>query len=199
MKGKFIALYGINNIGKSTHAKKLVKRLNDEGVKANYVKYPVYNIEPTGSFLNKILRGGKAQEISEQELQMWFTLNRFQYQPTLKRMLDAGEWVVAEDYVGTGLAWGASKGCEIEWLKRMNQDLLTEDLAILMDGQRQTSAREINHIHESNDDLVAKCQQIHRQLRDQYQWPVVEIQDNREDTADLIWAEVAKFRKKILF
>ena len=99
MKGKLITIYGVNNMGKSTHAEKLVKRLQEEGHKVHYVKYPVYDIGPTGPFLNSVLRGG-VQNISEDELQLWFILNRYQYQEELKRLLREGHIVVAEDYVG---------------------------------------------------------------------------------------------------
>ena len=65
--GKLITIYGINNIGKSTHAKLIVERLKQNGYKAFYVKYPVYNMEPTGVFLNEVLRGEGGQKISEDE------------------------------------------------------------------------------------------------------------------------------------
>ena len=97
-----ITLYGINNIGKSTQAKKLVERLESEGKTVKYIKYPVYEIEPTGRFLNDFLRGGgteqAAKAASEEELQMWFTLNRYQFEPTLKKWLADGVIVIAEDY-----------------------------------------------------------------------------------------------------
>ena len=35
-KGRFIAIYGVNNIGKTTHAKLIVERLKKEGHDAVY-------------------------------------------------------------------------------------------------------------------------------------------------------------------
>ena len=81
MKGKFITIYGINNIGKSTHVRLLCAHLRKKGYKAVWLKYPVKNVEPSGAFLEKTIRGGNAQKISEAELQLWFILNRFQFQP----------------------------------------------------------------------------------------------------------------------
>ena len=43
-KGKLIAIYGINNLGKSTQAHLLVQELQDQGYKAQYLKYPIYDI-----------------------------------------------------------------------------------------------------------------------------------------------------------
>ena len=105
----FITLYGINNIGKTTHTVRLVKRLKKAGYDAVRIKYPVYDVHPSGDFLNKVLRSGESQMLSEEELQLWFVLNRTQFQPILKGWLDAGKIVVAEDYTGTGIAWGTTQ------------------------------------------------------------------------------------------
>ena len=50
-KGIFIVLYGVNNLGKTTQAQLLVERLNKAGVQATYLKYPIYDIEPSGVLL----------------------------------------------------------------------------------------------------------------------------------------------------
>jgi len=190
MKGKFITFYGINNIGKSTHAQRLTERLQKEGHDAVFVKFPVYDLEPTGPYLNDFLRKGK-QEIPEEELQMWFTLNRFQFQPQLKKWLTEGKIVVAEDYTGTGLAWGSLKGANLDWLIEINKHLIEEDLGILLEGQRAINAREDGHIHETDDDLVEKCKDVLQDLAAKYGWQKVELCEKKEDTAEKVW-DVAK-------
>lgn len=189
-RGKFITVYGINNIGKSTHTKRLVRKLDKVGVPAVHVKYPVYDIEPSGPFLNEVLRSGNKQQMSEEELQMWFALNRFQYEKELERLLDNGIWVVAEDYTGTGLAWGAAKGADIEWLLELNKPLLKEDFSLMLDGKRTLAARERGHLHESDDNLANRCQKIHRELAERFGWKVVEVQPLQKNTAALVWNTV---------
>ncbi|MBT4384174.1 hypothetical protein HOD30_00320 [Candidatus Peregrinibacteria bacterium] len=185
-----ITLYGINNIGKSTHAKRLVERLKAEGHDAVYVKYPVYDVEPTGTYLNAFLRSGSAQEISEEELQMWFILNRYQFEPKLREWLKFGRIVVAEDYIGTGIAWGTVKGADSEWLESMNKNLIQEDLAILIDGERAMDAVEEGHLHETNLDFMKRSRQVHLELGEKYEWVKVPLQDEKDDTAALIWSVV---------
>lgn len=192
MKGKFITLYGINNIGKSTHAKLLVSRLETEGFKAVYVKYPVYDLEPTGPFLNSVLRGG-AQKISEDELQLWFILNRYQFEPQIREWLLEGYVVVAEDYIATGIAWGTAKGLSKDWLISANKYLLKEDFALMLEGERCLSAREDDHVHEHNDDLVERCVAVHEELADEFGWKRVRLQEKKEDTAELVWKAVKEF------
>lgn len=191
--GKFITLYGINNIGKTTHAKKLVEKLQSAGHKSVYVKYPVYDVEPSGTFIDQVLRGEKGQNISEDELQFWFVLNRYQYQNELKKYLGEGYIVVAEDYIGTGIAWGTAKGLDTEWLETVNSRLIKEDLAIMMEGTRDESAKEEVHVHEQNDELIRKCTAVHSDLADKYGWKRVMLQDKVEDTAKMIWDIVDDF------
>lgn len=191
----FITLYGINNIGKSTQALRLVEHLKAESYDAVYVKYPVYEVEPTGVYLNEFLRNGDAQKISEEELQMWFALNRFQFEPTLKEWLSEGKTVVAEDYTGTGIAWGMVKGAKREWLENLNLPLVKEDLAILLDGDRFVKATEKNHLHETNDDLMKRSRQIHLELGERYGWVKIPVQPTKDEMEKMIW-EVVKSHLK---
>ncbi len=190
MKGKLITIYGINNIGKSTHAKLLVERLKKEGRKVFYVKYPIYDLSPTGPFLNDVLRGG-LQKISEDELQLWFVLNRYQYEPEILRLLDEGYIVVAEDYIGTGIAWGTAKGLDTAWLEEMNKHLIKEDFAILLEGKRDKKSREKKHVHETNDVLIEKCVSVLEILAEKYGWKKIQTQKEIADTAGAVW-EVVK-------
>ena len=133
-KGKFIVLYGINNLGKTTQAKLLVASLNKEGNKAEYLKYPIYDLEPSGPILNNYLRGGNIYNLSRRDVQFIYALNRTQYENELKNKLDRGINIVAEDYTGTGKAWGIGTGVDEKFLNDINAHLLKEDLGMLLDG-----------------------------------------------------------------
>jgi thymidylate kinase len=185
--GKFIAIYGVNNIGKSWHAKHIVERLNHLGKKAVYLKYPVYDIEPSGPFLNKTLRSGGQQTISEEELQVWYALNRFQFQPELRRLLEENDYVVAEDYAGTGICWGYTKGADLDWLENLNSKFIQPDLCILMRGERKVCSVEKNHLHESNEDLLTKAAETLEMLADRYRWERATRAEDYEVTKQRFW------------
>ncbi|PIQ77986.1 hypothetical protein COV82_02145 [Candidatus Peregrinibacteria bacterium CG11_big_fil_rev_8_21_14_0_20_46_8] len=191
MRGKLITIYGINNIGKSYHAKRLVQRLKKAGKKAMYIKYPIYDLAPTGPALNKILRS-HTQTMSEEELQLLFVLNRYHFQPKLESYLARGYTVVAEDYVGTGLAWGIAKGGNPRELHKMNEHLLKEDQAILMTGERSLHAKEAGHIHETQDELVQKCSHVLKKLAKEFRWTVIERAAEKEVTEQKIWRALLK-------
>lgn len=186
-----ITLYGVNNIGKSTHARLLTEKLNKQGLPAVYLKYPIYELEPSGVYLNQLIRSPK-QQVTEEELQTWFLLNRLQYQPVLQKLLAEGKTVVSEDYTWTGIAWGAAKGADPQWLKNINSPLIKEDLAILLHGQRQTVAVENTHIHENDEKILRRCQEYLLLFAAENDWRQVEIQPAVEATATLIWQEVEK-------
>ena len=188
----FITLYGINNIGKTTQAKRLVERLRSEGFDVEYVKYPVYDVEPSGTYINEYLRGDASgrgrDDMTEDELQMWFAINRYQFEPTLKGWLAAGKIVVAEDYRGTGIAWGTVKGADTEWLERINSHLLDEDLVIMLDGERFIRAKEAGHAHEDNDEFMKRSSEVHTYLAAKYKWNVASvIPGDIEGTLDRVW------------
>lgn len=197
MKGKFITLYGINNIGKSTQAQILTERLINAGYDAEFLKYPNYSVEPSGKFLDSVLRSGSnVQKIPEDELQMWFVLNRYQFQPEIGKKLSEGKILIAEDYTGTGIAWGTAKGLDRGWLENLNKNLIKEDLAIMLYGQRHVAAKEPSHIHEQNDALIEKCRLVHEDLAKRYGWRKVEVQEKVTDTADLLFDLVSRFLGK---
>lgn len=192
MKGKLITIYGINNVGKSTQAKLLVERLEKSGQKVKFLKYPIYDLAPTGPFLNSVLRSSEGQKISEDELQLWFILNRYQFEPELKKFLEDGYVVIAEDYVGTGIAWGTAKGLPQEWLEEANKFLLKEDLAIMIDGERDPRVIEKIHLHEQNPELMIKCAGVLKGMAGKFGWKVVERKTTIEETAGKIWEVVEK-------
>jgi thymidylate kinase len=109
-RGKFIVIYGINNLGKTTQAKMLVEKLKLHGLAAEYIKYPIYSITPSGQILNNYLRNNNPSRLSPREIQIIYAFNRHQYEKILLQKLAQGVNIVAEDYTGTGIAWGMAYG-----------------------------------------------------------------------------------------
>ncbi len=190
MAGKLIVLYGINNLGKSTQAKLLVDRLRDAGYSTTYLKYPIYELAPSGPLLNAYLREGNPLQLSPREAQIIYALNRFQYQPELEKQLAAGEWIIAEDYTGTGLAWGWGAGAKLNFLEAINDGLLKPDLALWLDGQRFVSGIEQGHKHENNNQLMDKVRECHQQLAERYGWPRFDANQPIDNLNDQLWRAV---------
>ena len=92
----------------------------------------------------------------------------------LLELLKDGD-VLAEDYFGTGLAWGLTRGVERAYLYDINSDLLTPDISILLDGERFSSGIEMGHRNEAvEQSMWERNREIHRQLAMEFGWEVAE-------------------------
>ncbi len=186
-KGLFIVLYGVNNLGKTTQAKLLVERLQKEGHQAEYMKYAVYDLAPSGPLINNYLRGGNTWDLSAREVQLLHSLNRTQYEPTLLEKLASGITVVAEDYIGTSIAWGTASGAEETFVREVNAHLLQEDLAFLLAGTRFTEATEHGHPNETNEERMQKAVDIHARLGREFNWQLVNANQSIEEVHTSLW------------
>lgn len=181
-RGKFITLLGINNTGKSTQAELLKNRIwkyGDRRLPVS-VKYPFYGLEPFGPMLNDYLRHGNSLNLTPREFQTLQAFHRTQIEPQILQTLEIGMHVIAEDYLGTGIAWGIGSGVDEEYLYKINSKLLIEDLTILLDGDRFLEAKESNHTHESNNVLTEEVRRIHLELAQDSDWKVIDANDSIE-------------------
>ncbi|MEI8343813.1 MAG: hypothetical protein WCF93_02605 [Candidatus Moraniibacteriota bacterium] len=189
-KGKFIAIYGINGIGKTTQVDLLVEYLKGKSKNASRLKYPVYDLEPEGPFIYKYLREPQFRsenELSTHDLQKKYAENRKRYEAVLNKRLSDGEWIVAEDYTGTGISWGLTWGGELAYLEEINQDLLKPDLEILMHGSRFLSAIEKDHRNEMDSERITICKNFHELLADRCGWTKINAKQKIEKVqADII-------------
>jgi deoxyuridine 5'-triphosphate nucleotidohydrolase len=191
-RGKFIVLYGINNLGKTTQAKMLVHKLITRGIRAEYLKYPIYDLVPSGVVLNNYLRGGNYFNLSPREAQIFYAKNRTQYEKKLIKKLEEGINIIAEDYTGTGLAWGIGAGTDELFLKYINSHLLKEDLAFLFDGRRFKEATEHGHKHENDEELINKVRQTHLKLGGELGWIKINANLTVEEIHKQLWQEIKK-------
>ncbi len=169
-KGKLIVFYGTNNLGKSTQAKILVEKLNSLNFPTEYLKYPLYDLAPSGKLLNDYLRNNNPHQLTAREAQIIYTLNRTQYQNEIIKKIENGINIIAEDYTGTGIAWGVGAGIDQDFLEEINNHLIKEDLAILFDGERFKNSIENNHKHEKDEEFSKRVRQIHIELGKKFNW-----------------------------
>lgn len=191
-KGKLIVIYGINNLGKTTQAELLVQKIKEMGHKAEYLKYPLYDFETAGPYINSYLREGNPENFSPREFQILNVLNRTQFEPILKSKLSSGINIVAEDYTGTGIAWGMGAGVEKGLLINLNSDLLKEDVSLLFDGHRFLDGKEKGHTHEEDNDLTKKVRKAHLELADDFGWKKINPNQDIEKVHKDVWSIIEK-------
>lgn len=186
-RGKIIAIYGINGIGKTTQVELLVEYLKSKGKNASRLKYPIYDLEPEGPFIYKYLRDSKFRkkhELSTRELQYKYAQNRKRYENKLQKRLKSGEWIVAEDYIGTGIAWGLTWGGDLEYLEKINKNLFQEDFSVLMHGDRFITAIEKDHRNEMEPERLKICKNFHLLLAQKCNWKIVNANQSVKKVQD---------------
>jgi thymidylate kinase len=80
---------------------------------------------------------------------------------------------VAEDYTGTGLAWGMTWGGDLEYLEKINKKLFREDFSILMHGHRFNTAIEKDHRNEMDVERIRICKNFLLLLAGRYDWKII--------------------------
>ncbi len=173
-RGKFVVIYAANNLGKSKQLDLLEETWRELERPYFRIKYPRYDT-PTGRIINRELRGAPEERVlSEMELQTVYAQDRREYEACLLEMLKDGD-VFAEDYLGTGLAWGLTKGVPRSYLYEINSDLLVPDISILLDGERFSSGIEGGHRFEASaEGTWERNREIHKELAREFGWEVVE-------------------------
>lgn len=188
--GSLIVFYGINGTGKSTQSKMLKEVLVRNGKEAEYIKYPDYELEPTGPILNDYLRKGNPESLSAREFQILQALNRTHREPLMRALLEKGIYVVAEDYVGTSIAWGMGAEISKDFLIRINSHIYHEDIGVFLDGEPFTGAEEKNHKHENDRALIEHVRNIHRDLALEFGWKIVHANQDAHVVHEEIWSHV---------
>ena len=190
-KGLFIVLYGPDGGGKSRQVLMLEEKLREQGLLARNLRYPVYTCAPTGPKLDEILHR-KKKSLPEEEMQKMFAANRKDFEPTLKSWLENGVNVIAENYKGTGIAWGVSRGMTVEKMESMNKDMIDPDVAIYMDGPKRGESLVEGHPYATgeNVDEWYKVRKVYLQMADRYGWVRVGGDAPVLVVANRIWAVV---------
>jgi len=188
--GLLIVLYGPSGVGKSKQLDLLEERFSKLKTSAKRVEYPVYHLKPTGQVLKKILWGQNGQK-EEEEMQKLFVENRKDFEPTLRSWLAAGMIVLAEDYKGTGIVWGVTRGLPIAKMEEMNIDFIEPDISILIDGPRRLDLRPgEGHIYQQDEDEWYRARKVYLQMADKYGWVRVGGDAPILTVADRIWAVI---------
>lgn len=181
-KGRLIVLYGTNNLGKTTQARLIVENLiinlSKEG---EYVKYPVYDLVPSGPLINSYLKQGNTHQFTPREFQMLHVLNRTQQESKIEKKLNNGTWIIAEDYIGTGIAWGMAAGVDKKLLYNLNSHLLKEDLGILFEGEPFVQDLDKGNLHETDLELMKKAQSAFKEISKDFGWYTVNANREKEE------------------
>ena len=137
MTGKFITFEGPEGSGKSTQVKRLVEKLEAQGIKVLCTREPGGTV--TGEAIRNILQHDAVDEpLGEQAELLLFAASRAQLMDrVVLPVLERGEWVICDRFIDSTLAYqGFARGMDIDTLDRINDFAINgrkPDLTLLLD------------------------------------------------------------------
>src|SRR5262249_55246856 len=120
LRGKLIAVEGIDQAGKQTVCEWLVSELRRRGMPAEQTGFPDY-AAPLGQEIAAFLRGERA--CPTEARQLLYAANRWERAAEIGAWLDAGRAVVVDRYIASGVAYGAAQSLDVAWMLDVERGL----------------------------------------------------------------------------
>ena len=196
MRGKIIALEGIDQSGKRTQTRLLAEELERKGARVGTISFPIYR-SPSGRQIQRFLAG--KQEYPATALHMLYSLDRWENQELITNLTEKSDFVIADRYYPSNLAYGVSRGLGLEWLQGLDRGLPTASLVIVLDVPvlssfgRKSSGRDV---HERDKKLLLRVGLTYRTLAKKLDWKMVDANRPVEEVHEAVWSIV---RKKFRF
>ena len=196
MRGKIIALEGIDQSGKRTQTRLLAEELERKGARVSIISFPIYR-SPSGRQIQRFLAG--KQEYPATALHMLYSLNRWENQDRITSLVEKSDFVIADRYYPSNLAYGVSRGLSLGWLQGLDRGLPTASLVIVLDVPvlssfgRKSSGRDV---HERDKQLLLRVGRTYRTLAKKLDWKMVDANRPVEEVREAVWGIV---RKKFRF
>lgn len=127
MRGRLILIEGLDRSGKSTQAEILAHELN-----ARLLKFPD-RLTPVGQLLNQYLVNADF-DLSDQTAHLLFSANRWEVARDMEAVLNAGQSVVLDRYIYSGIAYSLAKASldDYDWLYAPDRGLPKPDLTLFL-------------------------------------------------------------------
>lgn len=187
MRGRIIALEGIDQSGKRTQTRLLANELKKKGARVSTISFPIYN-SPSGRQIQRFLQG--RQKYPATALHMLYSLNRWENQEQIVRLTQDSDFVIADRYYPSNLAYGVSRGLSLEWLQGLDRGLPTANLVIVLDVpvsssfMRKSKGRDV---HERDRLLLVKVRRTYGRLAKKLDWKIVDATRPVEEVHETVW------------
>ncbi|HZY94585.1 MAG TPA: dTMP kinase [Candidatus Bathyarchaeia archaeon] len=174
MQGRLIAIEGIDQSGKRTQAHLLSKTLRRKGFKVKILSFPIYS-SSSGQQLKEFLTGRR--HYPAQAVHMMYSLNRWENLEAINNALTIYDYVIADRYSPSNLAYGVSRGLEFEWLRDLDKGLPVPSLVIVLDVPVSRSFRRKRtgrDVHEKDRIFLERVRRSYKILAKKLGWRTVD-------------------------
>lgn len=191
-RGVFIAIEGIDAVGKRTQTSILKSWLGSRGLSTRTLSFPAYETM-IGREIRKFLAGSVSYPPEARA--MLYAANRWEKKAEIEDILSKKDAVIVNRYSGSNLAYGVSGGLGLEWLMNLEAGLPEPDLTIVLDGSpvKLVSRRGSNKdSYERNIDLQERARNAYLKLAGKFGWTVVDADRGINETSRTLISAVSK-------
>jgi len=183
-----ICIEGIDASGKSTQSALLCDRLRQSGFNCELIAFPDYRT-PVGLNIRAYLDGEIST--SPEVRQMLYAANRWERCADIVSWLDSGEFVVADRYIPSGLAYGLANGLDLNWMLALEEGLPSPDLVIVLDVPVDKTAKRFlrqRDVYERRESYLMRVRESYLSLSRQFRWIVIDGTLSVEEVSKRIWS-----------
>ena len=182
-KGFFLAIEGIDAVGKKTQTSILQSWLRSKGLTTRTISFPAYETV-IGGEIKKFLAG--EVDYPPQVRAMLYAANRWEKKAEIERMLATSDAVLVNRYTGSNLAYGVPSGLKLGWLLMLETGLPEPDLVLILDAppaKLVTRRGETKDSYERDIELQSKARRVYLQLAKKFRWSLINATRNVDDTS----------------
>jgi dTMP kinase len=197
LPSKIIAIEGIDQSGKRTQTRLLAYELKKKGARVSTISFPIYN-SPSGRQIRRFLEG--KQDYPATALHVLYSFNRWENQELITKRAKKSDFLIADRYYPSNLAYGVARGLSLGWLEGLDRGLPPASLVIVLDVpvvasfNRKSIARDI---HERDKRLLLKVRRTYRTLANRLGWKMIDATRPVDETHEAVWSIVRrKFQLK---
>lgn len=191
-RGAFIAIEGIDAVGKKTQTSVLKSWLRAKGMTTRTLSFPVYETT-IGKEIRKFLAG--TVEYPPEVRAMLYAANRWEKKAELEETLAKTDVTIVNRYSGSNFAYGVSSGLELEWLIRLEEGLPKPDLVLVLDAPpaRLVPRRGGNKdSYERNASLQERARSAYLEHAAKFGWTVIDANKGIDETSRAVKSAVAE-------
>ncbi|XP_044760012.1 thymidylate kinase [Coccinella septempunctata] len=198
-RGALIVIEGVDRSGKSTQCKKLVKSLQNRGIKAKLMNFPDRSTH-TGGLINKYLTD-KSCSLNDKAIHLLFSANRWESYDRMNDLLNQGFTLIVDRYSYSGIAFSSvKKHMDINWCKQPEIGLLKPDLVLLLTLSDEEMLKRPGFGEEryENINIQKSVKEVFNNLAyNEDNWKVMDAGGTIEDVHEKLLIEVLNKLKEV--
>ncbi|MDG6898990.1 MAG: dTMP kinase [Nitrososphaerota archaeon] len=190
--GIFIAIEGVDAVGKRTQTSLLEAWLKLKGLSVRTLSFPAYE-----TAIGKQIRGFLDGKVAypPQVRAMLYAANRWEKKAELEAILSNSDATIVDRYTGSNLAYGVSSGLDLEWLRALDAGLPEPGITLVLDAPlAQTMPRRGRRkdSYEEDTRLQEHARRAYLKLAKKLGWTVVDASRGIQEVSDSIHTAVSK-------